>query len=93
MSDRAGMPASYDEDISREPDADDSPRQWVSDSLRQRAVPDEYGRVSPFAVYVYYPATCREIVSRNLLLADAEAMADRELAAGRRVHVSLDTCG
>ena len=67
--------------------------QWVSDSLRQHAVPDEYGRVSPFAVYVYYPAAGREIVRRNLRLAAAEAMADREAAEGHRVHVSLDTCG
>ena len=66
---------------------------WVSDQLRKLAVPDEYGRCSPFAVHVYYPATGREVVVRNLRLDDAEAMADREAADGRRVHVSLDTCG
>ena len=66
---------------------------WVSDEVRKHAEPDEYGRVSPFAVYVYYPATGREIKHRNLRLAEAEAMADRESAEGRRVHVSMDTCG
>ena len=69
------------------------PRKWVSDRLREMAEPDEFGRTSPFAVYVYYRETGREIVRRNLSLADAEAMADSEAAEGRRVHVSLDTCG
>jgi hypothetical protein len=32
-------------------------------------------------------------VSRNLDLADAEAMADRYAAEGLKVHVSLDLCG
>ena len=64
---------------------------WVSDELRKYAAPDEYGRTSPFAVYVRYERG--EVVTRNLRLADAEAMADRYAAEGRNVHVSLDTCG
>jgi hypothetical protein len=67
--------------------------QWVSDETRKLAVPDEFGRVSPFAVHVYYPATGREITRRNYRLAQAEAEADREAAQGHRVHVSLDVCG
>lgn len=64
---------------------------WVSDNLRKRAEPDAYGRTFPFAVYVRYDRG--EVVTRNLDLADAEAMADRHAAEGRHVHVSLDTCG
>ena len=64
---------------------------WVSDELREYAVPDEFGRVFPFAVYVRYERG--EVVTRNLDLADAEAMADRYAAEGRNVHVSLDVCG
>ena len=70
-------------------------REWVTPELRKYAVPDEYGRVSPFAVYAYWPETQRETVQRNLLLDQAEAAADK-IAADRpdvRVHVSLDTCG
>jgi hypothetical protein len=47
----------------------------------------------PYAVYVYYPKTQREIRQRNHSLASAVAEADRQHAAGQRVHVSLDTCG
>ena len=66
-------------------------QRWVSDEMRKRAEPDEYGRVSPFAVYVRYERG--EVATRNLRLADAEAMADREAVQGWRVHVSLDACG
>lgn len=64
---------------------------WVSDELREMAEPDQYGRTLPFAVY----ERCErgEIVTRNQTLAGAEAMADRLAAEGRKVHVSLDTCG
>ena len=64
---------------------------WVSDQLRKMAEPDQYGRTSPFAVYVRYERG--EVVTRNLDLAAAERMADRIAAEGRHVHVSLDTCG
>ncbi len=64
---------------------------WVSDEIRKLAAPDQYGRTMPFAVYVQYERG--EVVSRNLDLAAAEAMADRVAAEGRRVHVSLDVCG
>ena len=64
---------------------------WVSDGLRKMAEPDQYGRTFPFAVYVRYERG--EVVTRNLDLAAAEAMADRVAAEGRPVHVSLDTCG
>jgi hypothetical protein len=47
----------------------------------------------PYAVYVYYPATQREVVTRNLGPREAADRADRETAAGHRPHVSLDTCG
>jgi hypothetical protein len=69
--------------------------EWVAAGLREMAGPDEFGRVFPFAVYVYYPETGRELVHRNLRLADAERLAD-EVSAGRpgvRVHVSVDACG
>jgi hypothetical protein len=69
------------------------PAEWVSPELAKHAVPDEFGRTSPFAVYVYYPATQREMVMRNQSLESACKMADREADAGHRVHVSLDTCG
>jgi hypothetical protein len=55
------------------------------------AAPDAYGRTYPFAVYVRYERG--EVVARNLGLADAERIADEHAAAGRNVHVSLDTCG
>lgn len=64
---------------------------WVSDEVRAMAAPDQYGRTWPFAVYVQMPRG--ELVTRNLNLADAEALADREAAEGRRVTVSVDTCG
>lgn len=64
---------------------------WVSDEVRKWAEPDQYGRTSPFAVYVRYERG--EVVSRNLSLASAEAMADRYAAEGLNVHVSMDTCG
>jgi hypothetical protein len=64
---------------------------WVSDEVRKLAAPDQYGRTMPFAVYVRYERG--EVVSRNLDLAAAEAMADRYAAEGRNVHVSLDVCG
>lgn len=64
---------------------------WVSGELREMAAPDQFGRTFPFAVYVQYERG--ETVTRNLDLAAAEAMADRFAAEGKRVHVSLDTCG
>jgi hypothetical protein len=64
---------------------------WVSDEVRKMAAPDKYGRTMPFAVYVRYERG--EVVTRNLDLAAAEAMADRCAAEGRNVHVSLDVCG
>jgi len=64
---------------------------WVSDEVRKWAAPDQYGRTAPFAVYVRYERG--EVVTRNLSLAAAEAMADRCAAEGLKVHVSLDTCG
>lgn len=70
--------------------------QWVTPELRKYAEPDEFGRVSPFAVHVYYPDPGRELVHRNLLLADAERVADEitaEFRPGVHIHVSLDTCG
>ena len=69
------------------------PAEWVSEALRKHAIPDEFGRTSPFAVYSYYPATAREMVYRNQSLESACTLADREAASGCRVHVSLDTCG
>ena len=64
---------------------------WVSDEVRKMASPDGYGRTWPFAVYVQYERG--ETVMRNLDLADAEEMADRYAAEGKRVSVSLDVCG
>ena len=58
---------------------------WVSDELRKMAAPDQFGRTFPFAVYVRYERG--EVVTRNLSLADAEAMADMHAAEGRRVAV------
>lgn len=66
-------------------------RSWVSDELRKMAEPDEFGRTYPFAVYVRYERG--EVVSRNLTLDAAEAMADKRAAEGYRVSVSLDVCG
>ena len=45
----------------------------------------------PFAVYV--TVNGRELVSRNYSREAALAAAHREAGNGRRVHVSLDTCG
>ena len=64
---------------------------WISDELRKMAAPDAYGRTFPFAVYVQHERG--ETVMRNLSIADAEAMADEYAAEGKKVHVSLDTCG
>jgi hypothetical protein len=64
---------------------------WVCDEVRKLAAPDEYGRTMPFAVYVQYERG--EVRTRNLDIAAAEKMADEYAAEGRKVHVSLDTCG
>ena len=66
-------------------------RSWVSDEVRKLAAPDEYGLTMPFAVYVQYERG--EVRTRNLSIAAAEKMADEYAAEGRKVHVSLDTCG
>lgn len=67
-------------------------KQYVSDEVRKMAEPDEFGRVTPFAVYSHRPGE-REIVSRNLRLATAEELAEYLEADGHVVHVSVDTCG
>ena len=66
----------------------------VSDQMRAAAVPDEFGRVSPFAVYSRPEKGAREIVSRNLRLATAEELAQYLADHGHvDVHVSYDVCG
>jgi len=47
----------------------------------------------PYAVYAYFPATCRELVQRNQTPEGAARSAEGLAAQGCRVHVSLDTCG
>jgi hypothetical protein len=56
-------------------------------------VPDEFGRISPFAVHVTVAETSRSYSSRNLRLSDALDMARAENAKGNRASVGFDTCG
>lgn len=54
-------------------------------------VPDQYGRISPFAVSVQ--TETRSYTSRNYSLSGALAEARREQARGHRASVHFDTCG
>jgi len=62
---------------------------WIAPKLLDH-YPD-----GPYAVHAYYPASRRELVTRNHTADSAVAEAERQQAAGsaRDVHVSLDTCG
>lgn len=54
-------------------------------------VPDQYGRRSPFAVWVRYERG--EVATRNLSLDHALTMARVAIAAGHHATVGFDTCG
>ena len=62
---------------------------WIAPTLL-----DHYPN-GPYAVHVYYPATCRELTVRNQTAQSAVSQAEQFEASGkcRDVHVSLDTCG
>lgn len=65
----------------------------ISSAQLMATIPDAYGRISPFAVYVQ--TATGSYVSRNLSLLDAVKMANAEIVRDgeHRVSVSFDTCG